>query len=76
MSSRAGLTLAAAIGVLAGCATPAPPAPPPVAAPVESAPLVVVPPATAPLIEYPPLEPVEPAVMPGVAAASVVATGQ
>jgi hypothetical protein len=59
MSSRAGFALAAAIGVLGGCATPP--------SPVErAAPMVVAP---APM---PPLGPVEPKVVPGALPAGVV----
>jgi hypothetical protein len=72
MNSRAGLALAAVLGLLSGCATPAPPAVAPVVAPVErAAPAVVPPPAPAPLVEYPPLEPIEPRVEPDAAPAPV-----
>ncbi len=64
MIPRAAFGLAAVIGVLGGCATPPPPAPPRVDPPVERAAPEVVPPAPAPLIEYPPLEPVAPQVVP------------
>jgi len=59
MSSRAGLALVAAIGVLAGCATSPSPA-------ERAAPVVVAP---APV---PPLGPVEPTVVPGALPAGVV----
>ncbi len=75
MISHLALLLAAAVVVLAGCATPAPPTPvpvvAPVVAPVEPAAPVVVPPPVA-LIEYPPLEPVAATVAPVAGPAPVV----
>jgi hypothetical protein len=74
MKRRARFVLASAIVVLAGCATPVPPAAPPVAAPVEhAAPVVVLPPPPAPLVESPPLEPIEAPVVPAPAPAPVAA---
>ncbi len=74
MISHLALLLAAAVVVLAGCATPAPlttvPVVAPVVAPVEPAAPVVVPPVA--LIEYPPLEPVAATVAPVAGPAPVV----
>ena len=75
MSLRCGCALAAAVGVLAGCATPAPPPAPPVE---RVMPAVVPPPAAAvpvppPVIESPPIEPVAPAVAPALPLPPVVA---
>jgi len=67
MNSRAACALVAAVGVLAGCATPSPP----VTTPVERVAPAVVRPAAAPLVESPPLEPVGPAVAPGPGRAAV-----
>ena len=70
MSPHAGFALAAfvAIGVLAGCATPAPPPAPPVerVASPAGVPAPAPTPAPAPVVEYPPLEPVAPVVAPSV----------
>ena len=73
VTPRAGFAVAAVIGVLAGCATPAPAAPPvervaPTAAPpaptTAPAPAPTTAPALAPIIEQPPPGPVAPPVVP------------
>ncbi len=83
MIPRAALVLAAAIGILAGCATPAPaavvavpvatPVATPAATPAErAAPVEVTPPASEPPRESEPPAPIAPAVTPGTAPAPVV----